>query len=46
MEKITVSQAGALGGKARWAKKTKKEKSDAMREVALARYAKKKETVV
>lgn len=37
---ITLKQAGALGGTKRWKGKTKKERSEAMREVALARYHK------
>lgn len=37
---ITLKQAGALGGAKRWKGKTKKERSDAMREVALARHRK------
>lgn len=35
---ITLKQAGALGGTKRWKGKTKKERSEAMRLVALARY--------
>jgi hypothetical protein len=41
MDKLTVEQAGRLGGKKRWSGKTKKQKSDVMREVALARWSKK-----
>ena len=40
MEKLTVEQAGSLGGKKRWKGKSAKSRSDIMREVANARWKK------
>lgn len=39
---ITLKQAGALGGTKRWKGKTKKERSEAMRQVAIAGHAKRR----
>ena len=39
-DKITVEQAGALGGKKRWKKKTKQERSAAMKAIADTRWEK------
>mgnify|MGYP001558130797 CR=1 FL=1 len=37
---LTVTEAGALGGKATWKKKTKKQRSKAMKSLADKRWAK------
>lgn len=46
VEKLTKAQAGSLGGKKNWARVSKKKRSARMKELAVARWAKKELTKI